>query len=198
MEQLTYPLNLKFKISTLSNDFTARDANNKPIAYVKQKLFKLKEEVLVYSDETKRVVKFKINADKWLDFNTTYMFTDEAGSELGRIARKGWKSLWKSHYEIYDENRKQDLIIQEENPVAKIFDSLLGEIPILNILTGYLFNPKYLIERPDGTLVARISKKPSMWGRHFTVDQLSEFEPGEETRIILGSMMMVLLERRRG
>jgi hypothetical protein len=198
MKHFDYPLNLTFKIGTLSNDFTAKDANGSTIAYVRQKMFKLKEEVLVYEDETKNTVNYRINADKWLDFNTTYKFTGYDGEDLGRIARKGWKSLWKAHYEIFDENGQQDLLIQEENPIAKVFDSLLGEIPILGFFTGYFFNPKYILKRPDGTLVARLSKLKSLVGRRFMIDKLSEFEEGEEDRILLGIMMMVLLERRRG
>ncbi len=195
---MKFPLNFTFKIGTLANDFTAKDANNETVAYVKQKLFKLKEQVIVYSDEKKTKEMFYIKANKWLDFNTTYNFTSADGIELGKIARKGWKSLMKAQYELYDENEKQDLVIKEENPWAKVFDSLFSEIPIIGMLTGYVFNPKYIITRPDGTLVARISKRKSFFGRRFSIDKLSEFESGEELRVLLGSMMLLLLERRRG
>ena len=198
MKQFDYPLNLKFKIGTFANDFTAKDSNNRTIAYVRQKMFKLKEEVLVFSDESKKEVLYMINADKWLDFNTTYKFTDSEGKDCGRVARKGWRSIWRTNYELYDENGNQDLLIREENPVAKVFDSLLGEIPILNFFTGYFFNPRYAITRPDGTLVAKIIKQKSFFGRRFSLSKFDEFEDREEVRIILGSMMMILLERRRG
>jgi uncharacterized protein YxjI len=198
MEKIIYPLDLKFNISTLANDFTATDAEGLTIAYVRQKMFKLKEKVVVFSDKTKTTEKYVINANKWLDFNTSYNFSDTNGKELGRVARKGWKSLWKAKYELYDEQDKQDLIIQEENPWVKVFDALLGEVPVLSILSGYLFNPKYTITRPDGTIVARLSKQKSFFGRHFAIDKLAEFEEGEEVRVFLGSMMMLLLERRRG
>ena len=48
MQEITFPLNFKFKITTFSNDFTATNANGQIIAYVKQKMFKLKEDVLIY------------------------------------------------------------------------------------------------------------------------------------------------------
>ncbi len=195
---MKFPLKFIFKIGTLANDFTAKDANNETVAYVKQKLFKLKEQVIVFSDEKKTKEMFYIKANKWLDFNTTYNFTSADGTQLGKIARKGWKSLMKAQYELYDENEKQDLVIKEENPWAKVFDSLFAEIPIIGMLTGYVFNPKYIITRPDGTHVARISKQKSFFGRRFSIDKLSEFESGEELRVLLGSMMLLLLERRRG
>ena len=198
METLNYPLNFKFKIGTLSNDFTAKDANEQTVAYVRQKMFKLKEKVVVFSDESKSTEKYHIKANKWLDFNTAYNFTSAEGENLGKVARKGWKSLWKAKYELYSETEQQDLVIEEENPWVKVMDTLLLEVPLLNLLSGYLFNPKYTVKRPDGTLVARVAKQKSFFGRKFTIDKLAEFESGEELRILLGSMMMLLLERRRG
>ena len=195
MEKIIYPLDLTFKIGTFSNDFVASDAEGLTIAYVRQKMFKLKEKVVVFSDETRSQEKYQINANKWLDFNTSYQFSSN-GEKLGRVARKGWKSLWKAKYELYDIQDNQDLIIEEENAWVKVGDALLGEIPILAILSGYLFNPKYSITRPDGTLVARLSKQQSFFGRKFKIDKIAEFEDGEEQRIFLGCMMMLLLERR--
>ena len=37
-----YPLNFLFKITTVSNDFTATDAAGKTIFFVREKLFKLR------------------------------------------------------------------------------------------------------------------------------------------------------------
>jgi hypothetical protein len=194
----SYPIDFTFKIGTLSNDFVARDANGRVISYVRQKMFKLIDEIQVFSDDSKTKLFFTIKANKWLDWSTTYTFATADGQEIGRVARKGWASIWKARYEIFDEQQKQDLLISEENGWVKVFDALLGEIPILGIFTGYLFNPSYGVTRPDGTLVVRLKKQPSLVGRRFRVTKLAEFEEGEEDRIVLGLMMMILLERRRG
>ena len=194
----SFPLQFHFKIATIANDFVAKDANGSTIAYVRQKLLKLVEEVIVYNDEYKNRELYRIKANKWIDFSATYNFIRNDGREVGRVARKGWASLWKAHYEIFDENQQQDLLIQEENGWIKVVDGVVGEIPILGFFTGYLFNPSYLISRPDGTQVARLVKEPSFFGRKFRVEKLSEFDEGEEERIVLGLMMMILMERRRG
>lgn len=198
MQNILFPVSLTFKVSTFSNDFYAIDASGFTLAYVRQKLLKLVDEIQIFNDESKSQLLYTIKANKWIDFSTTYLFTDQNGNDVGRIARKGWASLWKAHYELYDENQNIDLNINEENGWVKVMDSLLGEIPILGIFTGYLFNPSYIVSRPDGTAVVRLKKEPSFWGRKFSITQLSTFESGEETRIILGLMMMILLERRRG
>ena len=198
MNSMQFPLQLTFKVTTLSNDFVASDATGNTIAYVRQKMLRLLEEVQVFNNESRSELNYTIRANRWLDFNSTYTFTNRTGYEVGRIVRKGWASLWKAHYEIFDEKQQSDLIIREENPWAKIFDSMLGEIPLLGILSGYLFHPSYIVTRPNGTEVVRLTKQPSFWGRKFTVDKLSNFESGEEERIVLGLMMMILLERQRG
>lgn len=193
-----YPLRFIFKITTLANDFVAKDANDELVAYVRQKLFRLIEDINVYEDEQKTILKYNIKANKWIDFSASYLFTDANGRETGRVARKGWASIWKARYEIYDEKQRQDLLIREENAWTKLGDAVFSEIPVLGMFTGYFFNPAYTVTRPDGTLVARLKKEASFFGIRFTVDKLSEFEEGEEERILLGLMMMILLERRRG
>ena len=198
MQNLRFPLELQFKIATFSNDFTVRDSNSETVAYVKQKMFKLIENIAVFSNESQSSQMYSIKANQWLDFSASYIFRNSADQEIGSVGRQGWASLWKARYEIFDENKKQDLLIQEENGWVKVLDALLGEIPILGMFTGYFFNPSYSVARPDGTLVARLKKQASFFGRKFSVEQVAPFEQGEEQRVVLGLMMMILLERRRG
>ncbi len=198
-KEFNFPLELEFKIGTLSNDFIARDAGGKTIAYVRQKLFKFKEAVQIFTDDSKKDVLYTIAADRIIDFRACYGFKNAAGENLGKVGRKGMKSLWKATYNVFDEHDNQEFTIQEENPWAKMGDALLGEIPVVNFFTGYMCNPRYTLKRPDGTLVARLSKEKSFWGRRFKLEKLGELEDGgEDDRMLLSFMMMVLLERRRG
>lgn len=198
MQNLQFPLTFNFKITLVTPKFTVHDSLGRSVAFVKQQAFKLRENIRVFSDESEQELIYKIKADRWLDWNASYAFTDAAGRECGRVARRGARSLWKAHYDLIDENGNQDLSIQEDNGWVKVLDGMLGEIPILGFLTGYFFNPSYNIIRPDGKLVAVFTKQPELLGRTFTLEQKAPFEEGEATRILLGIMMMVLLERDRG
>jgi len=198
MKNISFPVNFLFKITTLSSDFTATDANGKVIAYVKQKMFKLKEDISIYSDDTKTKINYTIKADRWLDFSAAYSLKDLNGTEIGKITRKGWASIWKAHYQIIDQHEKEQYSIREENGWVKVLDSILGEIPFLSLLTGYLFNPSYIVTDLNDKIIARLKKQPSMLGRKFEVEQLSQFDIDDEERIVLSLMMMILLERRRG
>jgi hypothetical protein len=200
MKNLLFPLSLKFNIATLASDFVAKDASDLTVAYVKQKLFKLVEDVAVYTDETQSELLYRIKADRWLDFSAVYNFTDADGNLVGKIARKGWASLWKAHYEIFDDgaDAPPEYTVTEENAWVKVLDGLLTEIPLLGLFTGYLLNPAYQVVDHTGQQVARLKKQPSFWGRKFVVEKLGSLEGRNQERILLGLMMLVLLERRRG
>lgn len=197
-KEFAYPITFRFKIGTLANDFVATDANGQTVAYVRQKMFKLKEAIMVYTNESKSTLMNKIDADRIIDFNASYSMTDADGKLIGRMGRKGMKSLWKASYNIFRDDNEPVYSIQEENPWAKVGDALLNEIPVVSIFTGYLCNPKYAVSDKEGRKVARLSKSPSFFGRAFKLDKLEDFQAGDDERIILSLMMMILLERRRG
>ncbi len=198
MQNIQFPINLKFKIGTLANDFVATDARGNSVAYVRQKMFKLKENIQIFSDESKSQLNYTIKADRWLDFSAAYAFLDKNEKVFGKIARKGWRSIWKAKYNIIDENNNPQYSISEENGWVKVMDSLLGEIPILNIFTGYLFNPSYLVVDTNDKPIVRLKKQASFWGRNFEIEKVGTMDSDDDDRILLGLMMMILLERRRG
>jgi uncharacterized protein YxjI len=197
-KEFAFPMSFQFKIGTLSNDFTAIDANGTTIAYVRQKMFKLKEAITVYSSSARTNELYKINADRIIDFNANYAFTNPDGEVLGKVGRKGMKSLWKANYQILDINNNTDFEIKEENPWAKVMDALFMEIPIIGKFTGYFFNPKYIVSDTEGNPIARLSKEASFWGRKFKLEKLGELESTKVESVMLSLMMMMLLERRRG
>lgn len=198
MQDINFPINFVFKVTSLSNDFVATDSTGKTLAYVRQKMFKLKEDIQIFSDETKSKVNYSIKADRWLDFSAAYSFYDDQGTTIGKIARKGWRSLWKAQYEIIDQNDKLQYTVSEENGFVKVFDSLLGQIPIISMFTGYMFNPSYLVVDVNGNPIVRMKKEASFFGRKFQLTEVGQMDSDDDDRIMLGMMMMLLLERSRG
>jgi uncharacterized protein YxjI len=199
LKNLNYPLDFKFKITTLSSDFNITDKNGNYVAYVRQKMFKLKEDVIVFSDESKSKELFNIKANQWIDFNASYMMTDLVnGRKFGRLARKGVRSIWKSRYDIIDEKDQSKYQINEDNGWIKVFDSFIGEIPILGLFTGYFLNPSYTVKDNAGKEYFRLKKMPSLIGRRFQLERLIDIDEEDESLVILSFLMMVLLERARG
>jgi len=195
---MQFPLKLSFKIMALSPQISVHDANGTLLFYVKQKMFKLKEAITVYSDQTQTNALYTINADRIIDFSARYHFKDQNGIEIGSIKRDGARSIWKARYNIFDSNEQMITQIQEENAWVKVMDAVFGEIPFLGMLSGYVFNPVFLVERPDDSLMLRVKKEPAFLESSFVIDKVAELSEAEQLNTVLGILMMVLLERSRG
>jgi hypothetical protein len=196
---MNFPLSFRFKLLALSPQIYIQDANGQSVCYVKQKLFRLREKVEVFSDDTQQNLISTISADRIIDWSARYTFRDAAGNELGAVGRRGMRSLWSAHYDIFSPGSTTPAFsIREENPMAKLFDTFLSEIPIVGMLTGYFFHPRFLTSRADGTPIMRLTKQSAFFEGKFQMDQITPVSQGEETAIILAYLMMNLLERSRG
>lgn len=200
---MNYPLTMTFKVLALAPQIFVRDANGTEIMYVKQKLFKLKEAINIFSDQSQSRQIYAIKADRIIDFSARYNFSDSQGMSLGAVKRRGMRSLWKASYDIFD-GEQVVFQIQEENAMIKVVDALFGEIPVIGMFSGYVFNPAYLVTRPGlagqpGSTVMRLSKQPAFLETGFKVEKIDQtLSAKEEEQILLSLLMMTLLERSRG
>ncbi len=194
---MQYPIDLRFKLLAFGQRITATDANGQTLMFIKQKMFKLKEQVEIYGDSNQTSVLFRIAADRIIDFSANYHFTDAAGTDWGSLRRKGMRSLWSAHYEVM-QNGQIDMTIEEESPMKKLLESLLSEIPIVGFIAVYLLNPSYIVRRPDGTPLLRLIKQPAVWEGKYTLEKLNELPADDELRSLMSLIMLVLLERKRG
>lgn len=195
---MNYPVELSFKLLAIASQIYIRDANGELLGYVKQKLFKLKEDINIFADESQTQLLYNIKADRVLDFSAKYNFTDAAGNLIGSIKRKGLRSLWRANYEIYDARENQVMKISEENGWIKVVDSLIGEVPVVGMFTGYFFNPSYIVSRTDNTQIARLQKQPAFFEGRFRLSPLGQISADEEIKVLLSVLSMTLLERSRG
>ena len=197
MKDLIYPLHFQFRISSFANDFRAKDSQGNDLYYVREKIFSWRDHIQVYRDETKTELLYEIISNKLIDFQQTFTIQDHSGKVIGKLRRKTIKSLWKSTFNLMDEFDQQDSTIKEKNPWTKFWDGLFGEIPLIGILSGYLFNPSYVLRTNEGEELFEIVKEPSFFGRKFSVHKLTNQEVNEE-RFVLSLMLMILIERTNG
>ena len=196
---LQYPLTFSFKVLALASQATVTDASGRTVLYTKQKLFKFREHVEIFTDKSRTTRLADIKANKLIDWSARYFSTDAVGAEIGSVGRRGWRSIWKAHYEVFNPgDDRPDFSIHEENAWVRLGDALLGQIPILGVLTGFFFHPRYLASRSDRTAAMRLTKQPAFFEGRFKIEKLSELTPREELNLFLSFMMLVLLERRRG
>lgn len=197
---MNYPLKIQFKTIALAPQIFLTDANKQPVAYIRQKIFRFREHVEVFTDKKKSGILANINADKVIDWSARYTFTDADGNLIGSMGRKGTKSLWKATYTVFKPSSEEVIYtIQEENPFAKVFDTLLGEIPVISYLTALLFQPRYAATlHSSGHKVMRLTKKAAFFEGRFQLDKLEDIASEDELSLLLSFQMLTLLERARG
>lgn len=111
----TYSVHRKiFKIFGAA--FTIYDSYEGIAFYSKQKAFKLKEDIRLYTDESLQTEVLSIQARNIIDFGAAYDVVDRAtGETVGAFKRKGMKSILKDEWIILDDQDREIGLIKEEN-----------------------------------------------------------------------------------
>jgi uncharacterized protein YxjI len=105
----------------LGASFQVFDEAGKPVAFSKQKAFKLKEDIRVYTDETMSRELLVIKAQNIIDFSSAYGIVDPQGGEaVGVARRKGWKSLVRDSWEILDAEGQVIAKLEEDSVVLAL------------------------------------------------------------------------------
>ena len=197
---MNYPITFRFKLIALAPQIYVTDASGKTICYVKQKLFRFREKVEVFTDDTMQQLVATIEADRIIDWSARYTFKAPNGQVLGAIGRRGMKSLWKAHYDVFAPGAQSPTFaIQEENPWTKMLDGFVSGIPIVGMFAGYMLHPSYIASRVEGNApTLRLTKQPALFEGRFGLTQQGQAEEGEQLALLLSFLMMNLLERARG
>ena len=111
--------------------FHIYDPNGHIAFYSKQKAFKLKEDIRVYTGEDMRTEVLTIMARQIMDFSAAYEVFDPINkTKVGVLKRKGMKSIIKDEWIVMDaENREIGLIQEDSMALALIRRFLTNLIP---------------------------------------------------------------------
>lgn len=116
-QTLAGPLTFRRKAFTaIGKQVFVTNSAGELILYVKQKGFRLKEDIRVYADEKKTEERLLIQARKVLDFNIAFDVVDSAsGEKVGGVRRKGWSSAIRDEWHFLDGDDNQVGVIHEDS-----------------------------------------------------------------------------------
>jgi len=120
---------LKRQVFALTGKFRFYDPAGNIIMFSEQKMFKLREDIRVFSDESKMQEVLQIKARQIVDFSAAYDVIDSAfNQKVGVLRRKGMKSLLRDEWEILDANdHVLGNLIEDSMGLAMLRRLLLGK-----------------------------------------------------------------------
>ena len=108
--------------------FHIYDDQGTVIGYCKQKAFRLREQLVLYTDERQSEVLLRIQARTILDFGTTYDI-DSDTARLGSVRRKGLRSIVRDEWVVLDPDGTEIATLREDSmgkALARRFLPLAG------------------------------------------------------------------------
>lgn len=194
-----FPLKLHFRLIALAPRISVKDAKEKEILYVEQKIFALREAVKVYNNASDKKLLYTIQAEQIIDFGARYLIRTENKKDVGSIRQEGMRSIVQASYEIADASGSPVYKALQKNPWIGLADTLVSLIPFAELLTGFFFNPVYTIaEKENGEAIVTMKKKPSFFESEFEITLKDEsLSEQRKELIVLALLMLVQLERQR-
>jgi uncharacterized protein YxjI len=119
---------LKRQAIALTGKFRFYDPLGNLVMFSEQKMFKLREDIRVYSDESKTQEVLSIKARQIIDFSAAYDVVDTAmNQKVGALRRKGLRSLLRDEWEVLDENDSvKGLLFEDSVGLALLRRLVLG------------------------------------------------------------------------
>jgi uncharacterized protein YxjI len=109
---------LKRQVFALAGKFRFYEPGGQLVLFSEQKMFKIREDIRVFSDESKTQEVLMIKARQIIDFSAAYDVVDSAtGQKLGALRRKGLASILRDEWEVLDVS---------DNVVGKLFEDSMG------------------------------------------------------------------------
>jgi hypothetical protein len=119
---------LKRQALALTGKFRFYDPSGNLVMFSEQKMFKLREDIRVYSDENKTQEVLSIKARQIIDFSAAYDVVDTAlNQKVGALRRKGLSSMLRDEWQVLDAN---------DNQIGVLFEDSMGMALLRRFLLG--------------------------------------------------------------
>ena len=125
-------------------------SDDRVVGFSQQKAFKLKEDIRVFSDESKREELLSIQARQVVDFSAAYDIIDpQEGVKVGAARRKGFSSMMRDSWEVLD---------VDDRPVSKLEEDSMGMAMLRRFVN--LIPQTFHMDVPG-------TDKPALFKQHF-------------------------------
>jgi uncharacterized protein YxjI len=138
VDQLVRPIVNLYRVTPLAAGETPAGP---PIAFVRQKKMKIKEEIRFFADETESQELFQIKARSWLDTGSSkYDVIDAQEGNIGLLEHVFGKSLFRSTWRISNPEGEEIAIARERSQPLAILRRVIDFVPDVGGLIPIPYN----------------------------------------------------------
>lgn len=178
---------LKRQVFALTGKFRIYDPMQNLVLFSEQKMFRLREDIRVYADESKSQEVLMIKARQIIDFAAAYDVVETAtGQKAGVLRRRGWRSLLRDEWELLDAG---------DQPIGKLFEDDTGRALLRRFLLGTFLPQSYDITLGSDR-VADFKQRFNLFAYHLDLD--FSLDTGRKLDRRLGLAAAILLAAIEG
>lgn len=186
MSAIEYTIRRKV-FTFFSSKFHIYDIDGNLIGFSKQKAFKLKEDIRIYTDESMTDERIKIAARSIIDFGAAYDVIDsKTQQKLGALRRKGFKSILRDSWEVMDENDQVIGKLEEDSMLMSLLRRYLG---------GWI-PQKFYLKQDNNHEIAEFRTHFNPFIHRMTVTVYEDC-PLNPMLVLAGGLLLVAIEGRQ-
>ena len=149
------------------------------IAFCRQKAFKLKEDIRLYTDESMQKELMWIRAQHIIDFSAGYEVVDSQKNEVvGVLRRRGLKSLFRDQWEVAD---------LEGNSLGQLVEDSMGMAMVRRFLSNLVPQTFHLDDPAGNRAVFRQRFNPIVYHLEVSVPRNYAID----RRLVLGAAILL-------
>jgi hypothetical protein len=112
--------------------FHVYDSSGAVVAFCRQKAFKLREDIRLFTDESMSTELLTMKTRSIIDFGATYDVALPSGETIGSLRRKGLSSLARDSWIIFGPEGKELATLKEDSTTMAILRRIHGAFALLS------------------------------------------------------------------
>jgi uncharacterized protein YxjI len=180
---------LKRQVLALTGTIRLYDPNEQLVLYSRQKMFRLKEDIRIFSDESQTQELLHIQARQIIDFSAAYdVFDSPAREKVGVLRRKGLRSLLRDEWEVLDDG---------DRIIGRLFEDDPNRALLRRFLLGNLLPQNYDLTMGE-TRVADLKQRFNLFRYELDLDFQMDTQRLLDRRLgIAAGVLLAIIEGKQ-
>ncbi len=160
--------------------------------YCKKKAFKLREDLRIFTNESKTAELMRIQARQIIDFSATYDVTLPDGAVLGSLRRKGLASSFlRDAWLVFDAGGKEIAQLEE-------IGSFLAFVRRYVDVVAFLSPQRFTLRAKDGREIATFRTHFNPFVYRLSISVLADDDELDDLMILATGCLIAAIEGRQG